>query len=77
MMVRSCHLTLPFCGQQQQQQRWPWPPLLAGVLEVLQLAHLIHGHGTACTQGLAQCVVHVPDMGMKNWPGRVAQTRTQ
>lgn len=38
-------------------------PFHAGV----QLTHSIHSHATGCTQGLAQCVVHVPDIGMKEW----------
>jgi hypothetical protein len=34
----------------------------------VQLTHLIHGHATGSTRGWL-CVVHVPDMGMKKWPG--------
>lgn len=37
------------------------------MVEASQLAHLTPGHVTGCTQGLALCAVHVPDMGMKKW----------
>lgn len=41
------------------------------------LARLIHTRVTGCTQGLAHCDVHVPDMGMKKTATRVAKARAQ